>query len=239
MKSDLPTIWITGVSSGIGLATANYFLAHNYSVCGIGRRNSISHPNYRFFELDLTNSSAVNSFHFAGIQSGDVFINNAGMLGDILPATSVSHESIEDVFTVNTSSACKLANQFAREVKEGIILFISSGAAQRPVKGWGAYCASKAAVDMYARVMQEEFNYYHQPIIVKSIAPGVVDSPMQAHIRSSNPKFFPDQPNFVALHTHSELDQPELTAQKLGYMLMNLAKFPEVICSLRSINLPD
>lgn len=239
MRSDLPTIWITGVSSGIGLATAKYFLAQNYSVCGIGRRNSIFHPNYRFFELDLTNSSAVNSFRFSGIQSGDVLINNAGIVGEILPATSVSHESIEDVFTVNTSSACKLANQFAREAEEGVILFISSGAAQRPVKGWGAYCASKAAVDMYARVMQEEFEYYHQPFIVKSIAPGVVDSPMQAHIRSSKPEFFPDHPNFIALHTHSELDHPELTARKLSYLLTNLAKFPKVIYSLRSIYLPD
>lgn len=239
MKSDLPTIWITGVSSGIGLAVAEYFLERGHQVIGLGRRTSLSHLNFEFRTLDLKDTQAVDSFEFTGVQPGDILVNNAGVIGQISPCFITQPQTVDEVFTVNTQSAIKLANQFAQQLESGIIVFLSSGAAQRPIKGWGAYCASKAAIDMYARVMQEECDFYGKDLAVKSIAPGVVDSPMQAHIRSSNPYFFPDQPNFVALHTNSELDLPDLTARKLGYLLSNLAKFPEVTCTLRSINLPD
>jgi benzil reductase ((S)-benzoin forming) len=221
------------------LAVAEYYLERGQLVIGLGRRTSLSHPHFDFRALDLTDTEAVDSFEFSGVQPGDILVNNAGVIGQISPCFVTRPQNVNEVFTVNSLSAIKLANQFARQLESGIIVFISSGAAQRPIKGWGAYCASKAAVDMYAKVMQEECDFYGKALTIKSIAPGVVDSPMQAHIRSSNPKLFPDKAAFDALYTNQELDNPTITAEKLGYLLANLAAFQEVICSLRSINLPD
>jgi benzil reductase ((S)-benzoin forming) len=239
MKSNTPTIWITGVSSGIGLAVATHFLRLNYSVVGIGRKNSLSHPLYSFYPLDLSHAETVNQFNFPAIKEGDVLICNAGVIGEIGPACESSAASIDQVFAVNTISAIKLANQFASLISSGIILFISSGAGQRPIKGWSAYCASKAAIDMYAKVMHEEMIHFKKGIQIKSIAPGVVDSPMQERIRQADALKFPDSLHFRQLHDNHELDKPELTAAKLFWLLTHLEQFPDVLCSLRDVNLPD
>ena len=239
MKSDFPTVWITGVSSGIGLALGTLFLDKGYRVVGIGRASTISHPNYTFQTLNLCDTQAVNRFAFKDAIEGDILINNAGIIGDIAPCFDVKPEHIDEVFGVNTMSAIKLANNFSAHLQAGIILFISSGAAQRPIKGWGAYCASKASIDMYARVMQDELNYHQKDFAIKSLAPGVVDSPMQAKIRLASPDKFPDSDNFHQLFLHNELDSPELTAKKLFFFLTHIEDYSDVLCTLRAVNLPD
>jgi benzil reductase ((S)-benzoin forming) len=239
MKSNTPTVWITGVSSGIGLALATLLLDKGYRVVGIGRTSTISHPRFVFRILNLGDTQAVNRFAFEDAVEGDILINNAGIIGDIAPCFDVKPAHIDEVFGVNTMSAIKLANNFSAQLEAGTILFISSGAAQRPIKGWGAYCASKASIDMYARVMQEELIHHQKEFTIKSLAPGVVDSPMQAKVRLASPDKFPDSDNFHQLFLHNELDAPELTARKLFFFLRHIDEYSEVLCTLRAVNLPD
>ncbi|MEZ4687041.1 MAG: SDR family NAD(P)-dependent oxidoreductase [Bacteroidia bacterium] len=64
------------------------------------------------------------------------------------------------------------------------ILFISSGAGRKPRQAWSTYCSTKAALDMYAGCVAKEQRFADFPASIVSIAPGVVDTDMQALIRA-------------------------------------------------------
>lgn len=64
----------------------------------------------------------------------------------------------------------------------GVIVNLSSGAAHRPVEGWSAYCASKAALAMLTRSV---FAEYGDVVRVYGVQPGLLDTDMQAEIRAS------------------------------------------------------
>jgi NAD(P)-dependent dehydrogenase (short-subunit alcohol dehydrogenase family) len=64
----------------------------------------------------------------------------------------------------------------------GRIVNVSSGAAARPIPGWSAYCAAKAGLDMFTQVVALEVQ--DSNIRVNALYPGLVDTDMQADIRS-------------------------------------------------------
>ena len=79
----LNVIVITGTSKGIGNALACSYLTQNYIVVGCSRNeSSITHANYRHYQLDVSDEKAVVSMirsvkkEFGKIH---VLINNAGM----------------------------------------------------------------------------------------------------------------------------------------------------------------
>ena len=63
------------------------------------------------------------------------------------------------------------------------ILNISSGAGRNPYEGWGAYCTTKAGLDHFSRVVAMEQANEQYPVEIVSIAPGIIDTDMQATIR--------------------------------------------------------
>ncbi len=230
--------FITGVSSGIGLACARFFLEQGHTVVGIGRNSVIEHDNYSFLKLDLSNAQVVYDFQLPNIKADEfILINNAGVLGDVSPVWEQSDENYSNVLQVNVSAAVLLSKKFINLFDKGLIINISSGAANRAIKGWSAYCASKAALDMFSMTLQEELTHYNKEFVVKSIAPGVVDTNMQSKIRESNPEHFPDSPNFHELYETNQLDNPDLTAKKLNYVIAHLADFNSVVLSLREIQI--
>jgi benzil reductase ((S)-benzoin forming) len=97
------------------------------------------------------------------------------------------------------------------------ILNISSGAGRNPTTGWGVYCSTKAALDMYSRVIHAEQG--ENGVRVVSLAPGVVDTAMQATIRASNPRDFPEVSRFKEMHESGKLATPEgVAARILNYL---------------------
>ncbi len=85
------------------------------------------------------------------------------------------------------------------------IVNISSGAARRPIFGWGAYCAAKAGLDMASRVAQLEAATRGHPVEVSSLAPGVIDTGMQETVRGASPEDFVDVERFRAMKTEGTL----------------------------------
>jgi len=85
------------------------------------------------------------------------------------------------------------------------VLNISSGAGKKPLAGTAAYCAVKAGLDHFSRVVAlDEANGKNGALIV-SLAPGVIDTDMQTKLRESDPSAFPDQPRFAAMKTDGQL----------------------------------
>jgi NAD(P)-dependent dehydrogenase (short-subunit alcohol dehydrogenase family) len=97
------------------------------------------------------------------------------------------------------------------------IVHISSGAARNPYPGWSIYCATKAALDHHARAVVLDNN---RALRVSSVAPGVVDTDMQAEIRGTGLEHFPLREKFDDLKRNGQLSTPADAARKvLDYAL--------------------
>jgi benzil reductase ((S)-benzoin forming) len=228
------TFVIVGVSSGIGLALCEHFLAQGNRVIGIGRKSSIQNQSFGFLSLDLLDEDAIEQFDFPQLDDF-VFIYNSGVLGEILPISAQSDSNAKAVFQVNYLAAVTLTKKVLKQDSCKQIIYISSGAAKRAIPSWAQYCASKAALDMFAETLQLELQAEKADLIVRSIAPGVVDTPMQAQIRSTSEEDFPSVQNFKDLHENGDLVSPEIVAEKLAKVIGAPQNFEGVCLSLRDV----
>lgn len=234
-------IIITGTSKGIGKAIAELYLSKNEKVIGIGRNHTISHPNYSSIPCDLSNPESVNQIVFPDFtEEPIVFIHNAGILGTVNYFEKLQATEMTQVMQVNLFSGATLLQQLLQlipQTHDFKSVFISSGAGKTPIASWASYCTSKAAVDMFCQTIQlEEQQLGREKFHCLSVAPGVVDTAMQAHIRKTDEQAFSEVERFKEYKSSNQLYSPELVAQKLYKLLQQAAK-TEVLYSLRDINL--
>lgn len=236
-------IFITGSSKGLGKALAELFLDREQTkVFGISRTCSIDHENYVHHHVDLNNSDNVNNFTFPQLEDAEevILINNAGMLNPIKKVGAFSAESVSINIQVNLVAPMVLCNTFINTYQElsikKLIVNISSGAGKYPIDGWSAYCTSKSGLDMFSTVMQAEqklISYVYKRVKVISLSPGIIDTDMQAEIRSSNVDDFSQVDRFVDYKKSGELQSSLQTAEKFISKLHTFYTREEVICSLR------
>jgi benzil reductase ((S)-benzoin forming) len=217
-------IYITGVSSGIGEALAKKYLSDGHSVTGIGRSHAFEHPNFTFISLDLSDVKALETIQFVTAHTDVVLINNAGQIGAIQRISEQTESDIEAVMTVNTIAPMLLCQQFLKQVPlttPQTIVNISSGAANRAIPAWASYCSSKIALDRFSETIDLEEKERGRNLRVFSIAPGVIDSPMQEKIRAASATDFSSHANFVQLKKTNELASAEQTAAKICLLIEN------------------
>ncbi|MBC6696684.1 SDR family NAD(P)-dependent oxidoreductase [Hymenobacter puniceus] len=221
---------ITGASRGLGKALAEHLLQQpDTHVLGVSRHATIQHDRYQHQPLDLSDMLAVQNnllkvFPPRPDAASITLINNAGVLGEVGYAGELPNEHFEFVFDVNVIAPAMLMNTFLRVYQPYIgtsrfVLNISSGAAQRPVDGWGAYCASKAALDALSVVAQKEQDLRGTGIYIRSLAPGILDTAMQEHIRSSDTRDFSEIERFRAFSQDGQLVQPSDAAERISKWL--------------------
>lgn len=217
---------ITGASRGLGKALAEELLQQpDTMVVGVSRHASIQHERYRHQPLDLSDMLAVQNNLFKVFTpfpdaASITIINNAGVLGEVKYIGDLPNEHFEFVFDVNVIAPAMLMNTFLATYQQHIaiprtILNISSGAAQRPVDGWGAYCASKAALDALSAVAQKEQDLRGSGIRIRSLAPGVLDTAMQEHIRTAELNQFSEAEWFAELRQDGSLVSPTEAARQI------------------------
>ena len=110
------------------------------------------------------------------------------------------------------------------------IVHISSGAGRKAYPGWSVYGATKAALDHHARCVAAEDR---RNVAIASIAPGVVDTAMQAEIRGLPQDEFPVLPRFVQLRRENGLASPESAATMIAAMIADEDFGSEVIEDVR------
>ena len=236
--------YITGTSRGLGKALAEQLLENpNHRVIGISRKQSIEASNYEHYALDLADLTAVQSFEFKPHADATriVLINNAGMLGEVNHIGRVADKMIIDTYNVNLVSPAILSNKFAQCYQtlaaKKVVVNVSSGAGKKSIDGWSTYCSTKAGLDLFSATMQlEQTLNKKSPIRVISIAPGIVDTEMQAQIRTSDAADFSRIEDFIQYKSSGLLETAELVAAKYLHILNRLDEF-EPICSVRDVEL--
>lgn len=197
---------VTGASRGLGAGMAEAFAGEGMrlGLCARQRPEAPTGAEAVSRSVDVTDVRAIDGFtaevvgRFGRI---DLWINNAGELAPIGPLADADPSAVRHQMDVNVMGVIHGTGSFARHVRArtgpGLLINISSGAATRPYEGWAPYCGSKAAVDMITAVVARE----EQPNGLRAfaLAPGVVDTDMQALIRSTPVERFPDVARFHQL----------------------------------------
>ena len=189
MKNIKKTIFITGGSTGIGLALAKKYAEANYSV-GICARDSKklpsdllqTFPNIQFYTADVIDKQqlqqAMDAFILANDSHLDIVIANAGRSSGSkkhLP----EYEVIKNILDINIEGVVNtfsLATDIFMRQQHGHLVAIASVAGLLGLPGSAPYSASKAAVLAYCESLAIDFPRYG--INVTAIAPEFIDTPL-------------------------------------------------------------
>ncbi|AJG18662.1 SDR family oxidoreductase [Cupriavidus basilensis] len=149
-------------------------------------------------------------------------ILNAGVIDPIGPIANLREPALVQHLLTNLATPMTMSAAFLSHTERfgcpRKILAISSGAARRPVEGWSAYCASKAGLDMFVRSINAEYAQAPAERAVRAVAlaPGVVDTGMQATIRNAD---FAQVQRFRDLKDNDQLASADDTAQRIAAYL--------------------
>ena len=149
--------FITGNSSGIGLALTEEYLSRGYKVYGTSRRGCrLTHERLHDVRCDLADFETVAPVLNAllgDVRKLDLVVLNAGILGDIRELHDTPMEDIRHVMDVNLwANKAVMDWLHASGIRIRQIVFMSSGAAVNGNKGWSGYALSKAALNMMAQL---------------------------------------------------------------------------------------
>lgn len=216
---------LTGYSRGLGAEVLNLLVASQkpmHIVClGRTKPEMDNVSSVLYIEADLGADLIADAFDTIKALSFSrmTFISNAGVIEPIALAQDLGQESIRYSVYVNMISPMEIASALSAICNEKKSVFkvlnVSSGAASRPIKGWGAYCSGKAGTKMFFDVMSEEqtdFNVIH-------FDPGVIDTEMQKTIRNTEQGDMPDVDLFKAFQEDNRLRSPTVVAQELIFLL--------------------
>lgn len=154
---------VTGASRGIGAATAKALGAQGIHVILVARtakdieevEESIhaAGGSATIAPLDLTDGQSIAKLAQAVAERWgrlDILILNAAMLGTLTPVTTIDGKELNRIFTLNVLAQQALIAAFdplLRKSDGGQLVAITSSVGQLPRAFWGAYGASKAALD--------------------------------------------------------------------------------------------
>jgi NAD(P)-dependent dehydrogenase (short-subunit alcohol dehydrogenase family) len=225
---------LTGASRGLGRAMASQLLATDVLLLTIERTPDATLPaeaeavgaRLEQWALDIAHDVGVAARLEAWLHGQDggrfaaaTLISNAGALGSIGPVDAMPADEIATVLRVGLEAPIALAAAFIRATAgwkaDRRVLNISSGAGRNPIGGWATYCAAKAGVDHFARVAALDEASRPNGAKLVSLAPGVIDTAMQAQLRATDAAGFPDKQRFVDLHEKGQLASPDEGARRV------------------------
>jgi short-subunit dehydrogenase len=163
MSDFVKHIFITGASSGIGLAIAKLLASQDHEVWGTSRNleRLPELPRLHRVQLDLSDRHSIDeAFSTALADAGhfDVLINNAGA-GHFDPAELLPMESIVSQFQILVFGQIQLMQLALRHMQtrgEGLIINVTSLASRLPVPFMAAYNSAKAALAGFTMSIQLE-----------------------------------------------------------------------------------
>ena len=170
-------IFITGASSGIGLAIAKLLVAEGHEVWGTSRNleRIPKMPRWHGVRLDLADPLSIEeAFNAAVTEAGyfDVLINNAGV-GHFGPAELLPAETIASQFQILVFGQIQLMELALNQMQargEGLIINVTSLASRLPVPFMSAYNAAKAALASFTMSIQLELG--NSRVYVVDLQPG-------------------------------------------------------------------
>lgn len=225
---------ITGASRGMGLAMAQQLLDAGHELLCISRKTNpaldahaakskvaceqwpqdLARPSTAAAQLETwLKAKATHGF------SSVTLINNAAVLPRIAPLAHIPADELSDGLRVDLEAPLLLTAAFLRATASWKatrkVLNISSGNGRRPMASQALYSAAKAGMDHFTRCVALEEAQRTNGAKVCSLAPGVIDTDMQTHLRNGDPQEFPDIGRFIDLKAQGALASPDEAASRV------------------------
>jgi NAD(P)-dependent dehydrogenase (short-subunit alcohol dehydrogenase family) len=185
-KLDGKVAVVTGGNSGIGLATAQRFVAEGAFVFITGRRQAeldkakaLLGPNVATVQGDISNLDDLDRL-YAEVKAKkgvlDILVANAA-LSEAMPLPSVTPEHFDRTYGTNVRGTFfTMQKALPLMTRGGSIVMVISGLHLKAFPMYGIYASTKAALRSLARTMAAELK--DRGIRVNTMSPGVIDTPM-------------------------------------------------------------
>lgn len=214
---------VTGASRGLGAGLAARFAERGLSL-GLCARSEPAAPTAAGVRalarsVDVTDAGAVEAFAdavTAELGPIDLWVNNAGVLDPMGPVVDQDPAEVDRALRVNVAGVVNGTRAFARRARDWpadrrVLVNVSSGAARSATAGWAIYGATKAAADHFTSIVAVE----EPDLVCRAVAPGVLDTDMQALIRTHDADTFPAIERFREIHRSGAWSSPAWVADHL------------------------
>jgi NAD(P)-dependent dehydrogenase (short-subunit alcohol dehydrogenase family) len=183
---------VTGASRGIGAAIAKTLAAENVHVVALARTVgaleelddliTATGGTCTLLPMDLTKFADIDKLGpslYERFGRLDILVGNAGVLGTLTPAHMIEHKDLERVMRLNFTANVRLIaslDPLLRAAPAGRAIFVTSGMAEMCHAYYGAYTASKAALNAFIKTYAAEI--LQTRMKVNLFSPGMVDTAM-------------------------------------------------------------
>ena len=195
-----PLLFLTGASSGIGMAMAQAYVQRGWRVALCARRMApmaewrAQQPlaeRIHLFTADVNDPAAMRELADTVVRElglPDLVIANAGFSVGVDLRHAQDLQAFADILQTNVLGVAHTLQPFVRPMlarRSGQLVAIASVAGLRGLAGQGAYCASKAAVITFMDSLSAELR--GSGVTASTINPGWVKTPLTASNRFPMP----------------------------------------------------
>ncbi len=217
---------VTGATRGIGRASAIALAEAGAHVIATARTQgaleslddavlAATGRRATLVPLDLTNGDGLDQLGLAIHQRHgklDILVHSGAMLGGLWPVSHMDPSQWDKVVSVNLTSAYRLIRSMEpllRQSEAGRAIFLTSSVAVRPRAFWGAYAATKAALEALVRCWADEIE--HTAVRAMILDPSAMRTRMRAEaFPGEDPETLPDPAEIGPLVVELALSNPGL-----------------------------
>jgi NAD(P)-dependent dehydrogenase (short-subunit alcohol dehydrogenase family) len=221
---------VTGVASGIGLATAQRLLAEGGSVVGADLATPPDlGPDFRFVTADVTDESAIAAVLAAVPDRLDGVVHAAGVAGggpihllDPAEWDRVIRINLTATFLVAKAALARMIEQPRVDGERGSIVTLASIEGLEGTAGGSAYNASKGGVVLLTKNIA--LDYGPSGIRANAICPGFIETPMTESVFGMPGM---EEPMTAMIHEHAlqRMGKPEEIAAVAAFLVSPDASF--------------
>jgi meso-butanediol dehydrogenase/(S,S)-butanediol dehydrogenase/diacetyl reductase len=234
-RIDEQVAFITGVSSGIGFASAMRFASEGARIAGfdvskpaddVWRKLLDVVPDAEFYEGDVREEAAVEAAVNAAVEKFgriDCAVNAAGVsTGGAVGDLEVDEwDRVLDINLKGTFLSCKHQVRKMVEQGSGSIVNLASIEGLEAFESQAAYNASKAGVVLLTRNMAVDYGQFG--IRINCLCPGLIETPLTEILKMDELK--PIREKFIASHMLGRAGQPEEVAAAALFLVSDDASF--------------
>ena len=182
------TIWLTGCSSGLGMALVHEFSKADHTIAGCARRedkiNQLkdAFPQPHFFSTaDVSSDEGMKKFcesAFEHTGSPDLVINNASIINEPAPLWDIPAKDFDLLTAINingTANMIRHAVPIMQKTGGGVIVNLSSGWGRSTAPEVAPYCASKWAIEGLSQALAQELPSGFAAVAMN---PGIINTDM-------------------------------------------------------------
>jgi NAD(P)-dependent dehydrogenase (short-subunit alcohol dehydrogenase family) len=224
---------VTGGSSGIGLATAERFVAEGAYVFITGRRQGELDAaarrigeNVTAVRGDVSNLADLDRL-YATVEREkgriDVLFANAGG-GEFAPLGAITEEHFDKTFAINVKGVLFTVQKALPLFRDGgSIILNASIVSSKGMEAFSVYSATKAAVRSFARTWTVDLK--QRKIRVNALSPGPIDTPAVDRLGSTEEEVAQFKTNMAASVPLGRIGTPDEIAKAAVFLASDDSSF--------------